>query len=149
MEKIHNVSSTSDSVDSIRLTGHSSVPTEEPDECDAFLERLKERSLQENFPPYMTVDRAISIWNDLKGALWNDLRHDVPTPLIGVNASGIIHFSWNFEGAYLECEVFEAHSETFYEDIDSGDVKSGEFIWLGSSEADWLAKRILRNSLIE
>lgn len=117
------------------------------DETSSFLEDMKEESLSTGFPSYTVVDRAITLWMDLRQRLWaSGIEEEVSEPTIGVNRSGDILFSWRLDSGYLECEVLESGSEVFYENLDTGEVKFEELDHVGAAEANWLIKR-LANSL--
>lgn len=117
------------------------------DGTSSFLEDMKEESLSTGFPSYTVVDRAITLWMDLRQRLWaHGIEEEVSEPTIGLNRSGDILFSWRLDSGYLECEVLESGSEVFYENLDTGEVKFEELDHVGAAEANWLIKR-LANSL--
>lgn len=116
------------------------------DETVAFLEDLKEESLSRQFPPFTVVDRAIDVWLDLKQKLIaSGIGERIREPTVGVDSSGEILLSWRLDTGYLECEVLKAKSEVFHENLDTGLVEFEELEQVGTAEADWLSKRLVRN----
>lgn len=116
-----------------------------------FFEDLTDRALSEDEPylSYPAVDRAFIIWMDLNKALSERGIYEAPQPTIGVDRSGRILMSWRLDNAYLECEIpgseiQSIETETFYEGAktDRPEMETFPAFGVGSSEGDWLAKRI-------
>lgn len=79
------------------------------DKTHKFLRRLDKDDLSTE------VDQAIEFWESLK-ELCDYYDSDNNPPTIGVDTVGNIHFSWQFETLYVECEIFQNKDpEAFYE----------------------------------
>ena len=130
-------------IDNVTLGGEEYLRRiEKLKEVDEYIEFLKKKSSQENFPSYSLVSYAELFWLDLQG----EFEDTIPVPVVSLGLDGSILFTIKRDEHYLEIEVTEEGFELYYEDNDTGENELIE-VGHGLSLLEAIGDRLLMISI--
>lgn len=92
------------------------------DEITAFIEQLKDDSVEDGKVEYLTVCKAEQIWY----TIIEDFGYNIPVPIVSLGFEGEILFTFQKDEDYLEIEVCKDKYILFFENRERDEMEFNE-----------------------